>query len=379
MLSGVGIVCFAASYSVALALEISRLLFRSGVRGAVMLGFAGAGLVAHTAYLYYQAVGPDGSRLAGQRDWYLVAAWAVVIVYLYLLYYHPKSPFGLFLLPIALGLIATAHFFADPEPYARPNAARAWWGIAHGVAILLAVVAMLVGFVAGLMYLWQARRLKLKRPAGRGPRLPSLEWLERVNSRSMVISMLMLGFGVASGMVLNLIKYRLEESRLSLNDPVVLSTLVMFGWLVLVVAVGGLYKPARKGRKVAYLTVAGFVFLAIALGMGLFLDTEHQSNSQASCGGAGRVPLLACPAVLRYVSVSRCVPRVSCQCRCERGFLLRTATDRHANERRYVDCAGGHDSSCSMQAVTEDALLDKPAVAPHHLTCDHHPAPGGRA
>ena len=95
MLSGVGIVCFAASYSVALALEISRLLFRSGVRGAVMLGFAGAGLVAHTAYLYYQAVGPDGSRLAGQRDWYLVAAWAVVIVYLYLLYYHPKSPFGL--------------------------------------------------------------------------------------------------------------------------------------------------------------------------------------------------------------------------------------------------------------------------------------------
>ena len=56
MLSGVSTICFAASYAVALALEISRLLFRSGVRGAVMLGFAAAGLVAHTAFLYYRAI-----------------------------------------------------------------------------------------------------------------------------------------------------------------------------------------------------------------------------------------------------------------------------------------------------------------------------------
>ena len=56
MLSGVSTICFAASYAVALALEISRLLFRSGVRRVVMLGFAGAGLVAHTAFLYYRAV-----------------------------------------------------------------------------------------------------------------------------------------------------------------------------------------------------------------------------------------------------------------------------------------------------------------------------------
>ena len=35
MLSGVGIVCFAASYTVALALEVTRLFFRSGIRGAL--------------------------------------------------------------------------------------------------------------------------------------------------------------------------------------------------------------------------------------------------------------------------------------------------------------------------------------------------------
>ncbi len=44
-IAGISVFCFAASYTVTLALEISRLWFRSGVRGAVMLGFAGAGLL----------------------------------------------------------------------------------------------------------------------------------------------------------------------------------------------------------------------------------------------------------------------------------------------------------------------------------------------
>ena len=55
-LSGISIVCFAASYAVALGCEASRLLFRSGVRGMVMVGFAAAGLIAHTLFLLWRAV-----------------------------------------------------------------------------------------------------------------------------------------------------------------------------------------------------------------------------------------------------------------------------------------------------------------------------------
>ena len=94
MLSGVGVICFAASYLVAFALELTRLMFRSGIRGTAMLGFAGAGLVAHTAYLYYQFSSAPGSPLSSERDWYYLAAWALVVLYLYLTYYHPKAPFG---------------------------------------------------------------------------------------------------------------------------------------------------------------------------------------------------------------------------------------------------------------------------------------------
>ena len=74
MLSGVSIFCFAASYAIALVLEVTRLLFRSGIRGAVMLGFAGAGLFAHTVYLFYrviesyQASGLVGAPLSSTQE-----------------------------------------------------------------------------------------------------------------------------------------------------------------------------------------------------------------------------------------------------------------------------------------------------------------------
>jgi len=274
MLSGVGIICFAASYAVTLVLEITRLFFRSGVRGAIMLGFAGAGLFAHTAYLYYRVVNATGSPLSSSQDWCLVAAWVLAATYLYLTSYHPKAAFGLFVLPLVLGLIGAGTFLADPEPYARGPASQVW-GIVHGTSILLATVAVLVGFAAGLMYLGQAYRLKHKLPPRRGLRLPSLEWLRRANSRTIGIALLMLGAGILSGMILNLIHFGPEAERLPWHDPVVLSTLVMFGWLVASAGIGVFYKPAREGHKVAFFTVFSFVFLVIALALVLFGNTKH--------------------------------------------------------------------------------------------------------
>lgn len=285
MLRNVEIVCFAGSYAVVLALEVSRLLFRSGVRGAVMLLFAGAGLVAHSAFLYYEAlkaIDHGAPPLSGKQHWYLVAAWVLVVCYLYLVYYHPRTAFGLFLLPLVLGLIVAAGFFAETDSMARSDAWRAW-GIIHGTSILLATVSLLIGFAAGLMYLGQTRRLKHKRPPVRGLRLPSLEWLQRANSRAIVVSLLMLGLGVLSGIILN----RAPAAELSWNDPVVFSTTLVFGWLLIAAVVGLLYRPAREGRKVAYLTLVSFAFLLIALGV--FLDARHGSRDPGP-GARGQRP-----------------------------------------------------------------------------------------
>jgi hypothetical protein len=273
MLSGVSIICFASSYVIVLAMEISRLLFRSAVRGAIMLAWAGAGLFAHTVYLYYRAVNTAGAPLSSWKDWYLVAAWALMVVYLYLLYFHPHTSIGLFLLPLVLVLICTAALAASAEPFSREPASKIW-GAIHAVSLIVVTVSMLVGFAAGAMYIWQVQRLKLKRPLG-GLRLPSLEWLQRVNHRAIIIALIMLGIGVLAGMVLNLINHHPAKDHLPWYDPLVLSTLVMFFWLFIAVHVSRFYRPARQGRKVVYLTLLSFVFLVIALAVNLLFNTQH--------------------------------------------------------------------------------------------------------
>jgi hypothetical protein len=83
MLAGISLLCFTASYGVALALELTRLMFRSGVRGAVMLLFAGAGLAAHTLYLVGQALDTAPYSLpplSSWYHWYLLAAWLLAVV-----------------------------------------------------------------------------------------------------------------------------------------------------------------------------------------------------------------------------------------------------------------------------------------------------------
>jgi len=270
----VGIICFAGSYIVVLAMEFSRLVFRSGVRGAIMLAWAGAGLFAHTVYLYYRAVNTTGVPLSSWQDWYLVAAWALMVMYLYLLSFHPRTSIGLFLLPIVLGLIAAGTFAASATPFARVPASKVW-GAIHGASLAAAAVSMLVGLAAGLMYLWQTRRLKLKLPMGHGLRLPSLEWLQGVNQRAIFIALIMLGIGVLGGVILSSAGQRPEQDRLPLYDPLVISTLAIFFWLLAAVVISHLYKPARQGRKVVYLTMISFVFLVAALAVGLSLETRH--------------------------------------------------------------------------------------------------------
>ena len=51
-------------------------------------------------------------------------------------------------------------------------------------------------------------------------RLPSLEWLEKVNSRAIVISALLVGIGFLAGIILNVVRPRAAAEGLPWSDPV---------------------------------------------------------------------------------------------------------------------------------------------------------------
>jgi ABC-type transport system involved in cytochrome c biogenesis permease subunit len=292
-IANITITCFLASYAVALGLEISRLFFRSGVRGALMLAFGAAGLVAHTLYLGHRAASAAFSPLASEFDFYLVAAWVLAAMYLHLTVYHPHNPIGLFLLPLVILFVAGASLFADPNPFPRSTATQSW-GMVHGVCLLLGTVAVTVGFVTGCMYLLQAHRLKKKLPPSGGLRLPSLEWLQKMNARTIGVAVLMLLGGFLSGIVLNLTRRTQGEAAVPWSDPVVLSSSLLVGWMIAAWLFSVLYKPAQQGRKVAYLTVASFVFLLIAL-ISILTPTQHGNPSTSIQHPASSIQHLAHP------------------------------------------------------------------------------------
>src|SRR5688572_10261118 len=113
MIARITIVCFAASYAVALLLEASRLFFRMPVRLILIWGMTIAGLFAHSAYLWHRAtVTPAAmSPLSSWYDWYLVAAWIVASTYVLLALTRPQAALGVFLLPLTLSLIGVAYQF----------------------------------------------------------------------------------------------------------------------------------------------------------------------------------------------------------------------------------------------------------------------------
>jgi CDP-diglyceride synthetase len=130
------------------------------------------------------------------------------------------------------------------------------------------------------MYLVQSHRLKRKLPPRQGLRLPSLEWLQNANKRALMVSSWLLAVGLLAGVAMNVVK---GHEGMAWTDPVVWTSGMLFIWLVIILAFESLYKSARQGRKVAYLTLASFVFLALVLGIVLVGPSQHASPQN---GGA---------------------------------------------------------------------------------------------
>jgi len=273
--SGISVVCFAASYLVALACEASRLLFRSGVRGAVMIAFAAAGLVAHTLFLAWRAAHEPAVPLSSAFDWYLLAAWVLAGGYLWLTLANPRTPVGLFMLPVVLGLIGAAQV-SSRVPFPQSPATQIW-GAIHGGFLLAASVAIAIGGLTGGLWLIQAGRLARKRPPLNSFRLPSLERLAPVTERTLVIAASMASAGFLSGIVLNAVnRQRGLLETVPWTDPVVLRMAGLVAWLVAAaIAARSTCRRAEGPRISAGLSLVSFFVLTAWILWGLAAPTRH--------------------------------------------------------------------------------------------------------
>jgi ABC-type uncharacterized transport system permease subunit len=262
-LEGITRLCFGASYAVALGLELARLIRPRPALRAIALLFGFAGLFAHTVFLTAQRPtlqSPYGSLL--------FLAWVLAVFYLYGTVHHRRFAWAVFVLPLVIGLIVLAGYFA-PEPGVTPPpwsdrlvalTGERFWGGVHGVLILLAAVGVSVGFVASVMYLLQARRLRNKVAPFSGLRLLSLERLEAMNRRAVNVAFPLLTVGLIVGVVL---MRHYAGAAQEWTAPKVIGTAGL--WVVFVVLLVLRYGLHSRGRHLAIGTIIAFVVMLATL------------------------------------------------------------------------------------------------------------------
>jgi ABC-type transport system involved in cytochrome c biogenesis permease subunit len=252
----VTLVCFTASYTLALALESLHQFRPRPVLRLVAFLAGAAGLVAQTIFLHVRT-----PPLIEQFGWMLSLSWILAIFYLAGSLHHRRQAWGVFVLPLVLlllGLGAAFHPHTPGLPGDLTPSVQHRWGPLHGLLLFLAAIGVCVGFLASLMYLVQAHRLRSKVLPGHGLRLLSLERLEMMNRRAINLAFPLLTAGLLLGALI------MVRDRLSgWTDPRVLSAVVLWGAFAVLLYLR--YGYHLRARQVALGTILTFVLLLCCL------------------------------------------------------------------------------------------------------------------
>jgi ABC-type transport system involved in cytochrome c biogenesis permease subunit len=250
--------CFGATYAIALFVEAIG-FWRPMRLLQILAGIAGAaGLLAHTLYLASHQ--PALTSAFGSA---LYLSWALAVFYVVGAVHHRRQAWGIFALPVILGLILAA-LVSRPADYANhvqggDNATLQAWRTFHLAVLLLAAIGVCVAAVASLMYLVQARRLKNKTFPAHQPLL-NLERLESMNRRAINLAFPLLTAGVLVGIGLALAR---PNGFPGWNDPKIAGTLLL--WLLFVLLLYLRVQVRLGGTRLAVLTIMAFGLLLFTL------------------------------------------------------------------------------------------------------------------
>lgn len=223
-----------------------------GVGGRLATWGVRLGWLAQTTLLVAQALGADAFPWGTWAGALNLLSWLVVSAYLVWGCKPHYRLLGLAVMPIAVGLLAGAWVGGGTGVDENDPA---------GVALALHVVLMLAAFAgctvaAGMaaLFLWEERRLKQRDAAVLKLRLPPLEALDRLASRVAVVTFVFLTVGIAVGLA----SFKRGDFDLAMAVSLAL-------WGVYAAAVVLRREIGLRGRRLAWLLLAGFLIAAVLL------------------------------------------------------------------------------------------------------------------
>jgi ABC-type uncharacterized transport system permease subunit len=205
--------------------------------------------------------------------------WLLALAYLYTEMTTSERAMGVFILPLLVALQAIPAM--RPGVESRSAVLQGPLFGVHVSSLLFAYSSFALACVIGITYVLLFKEIKAKHLGFFYARLPSLQTLDHMNQRAIIIGWIFLTIGVIAGGVY-LVEARALPSAaqvpqvqaMSLRDPKIFVALVC--WAVYSFEVFAARRIGWGGRRMAYLSAVGFgIVLLNFVPISYFLTRSH--------------------------------------------------------------------------------------------------------
>ncbi len=226
-----------------------------------------AAALSHTFVIGMQTMEIGHVPVAGATSAISTFVWLLALSYLYVEMTTDERAMGVFILPLLVALQALPAFRPGIEDRA-PVLQGPLFGL-HVSSLLFAYASFALACVIGITYVLLFKEIKAKHLGFFYARLPSLQVLDRMNQRAIVIGWMFLTVGLIVGGIwaaqargaYGAVDPRVQA--MSLEDPKIFVALLC--WFVYSFELFAARRIGWGGRRAAYLSALGFADRALQL------------------------------------------------------------------------------------------------------------------
>jgi ABC-type transport system involved in cytochrome c biogenesis permease subunit len=262
-------------YAASAAAYFAHFARRNPATGRLATGLLGGAVLAHTFVIGMQTMQAGYAPLVGTTAAVSAFVWLLALAYLYLELTTEERAMGMFVTSL-LAVLAILPA-VDPEAAERPPLLRSPLFTVHVLSMLLAYASFALAFAIGITYVLLFKEIKAKHLGFFYTRLPSLQTLDAMNARAVIVGWLFLTCGLAVG---GLWATQLGGSTdpraqaMSVGDPKILVALL--SWVIYSFALFARRVIGWSGRRAAWLSALAFVVVLLNLvPVGYFLTRSH--------------------------------------------------------------------------------------------------------
>lgn len=180
----------------------------------------------------------------------------IVLVFLIMEFRFQVAALGSFMLPLAIALMIPTLLLSGDIPELNPVLKSGWLGV-HASLVVFGDAAFAFAFIISIMYLIQERQLKAKHLGAFFHRLPSLDIMDILAYRALTFGWPLFTLGMVAGSIWANSAWGSYWSW----DPK--ETWSLITWVVYLIILH-LRTIGWRGRKMAVLSVVGFVFVLVS-------------------------------------------------------------------------------------------------------------------